>query len=94
MRRRRLPKAKICPHCKTPMLRYADRCVECGWTPWLKEENTRYLLIAGILTLCAMLYLVFGLNGSPQMTATSSSHSSEPAQAPATSRGESRDITR
>ena len=44
------------------MLRYADRCVECGWTPWLKEENTRYLLIAGVLTVCAMLYLVFGMN--------------------------------
>ncbi len=62
MRRRRLPKMRVCPQCKTPLLRFADRCVECGWQPWLKEENTRYLLIAGMLTVGAMLYLVFGLN--------------------------------
>lgn len=63
MRKKRLPKAKICPQCKSPILRYADRCVECGWQPWLKEENTRYLLIAGVLALGGMLYLVFGMNG-------------------------------
>lgn len=63
MRKRRLPKAKVCPHCKEPLLRYADHCVECGWTPWLKEENTRYLLVAGILTLGVMLYFMFGMNG-------------------------------
>ena len=62
MRRRRLPKTKICPQCKTPMLRFSDRCVECGWKPWLQEENTRYLLIAGLLALGTMLYLVFGMN--------------------------------
>ena len=44
------------------MLRYADRCVECGWQPWLQEENTRYLIIAGMLTIGAMLYLVFFMN--------------------------------
>jgi len=77
------------------MLRYADRCVECGWTPWLKEENTRYLLIAGILTVCAMLYLVFGMNSVPEKSAsfTSSSSTLDSANADkAPYRG--RDITR
>jgi len=74
------------------MLRYADRCVECGWTPWLKEENTRYLLIAGILTVCAMLYLLFGTNGTSQMSAPFSSQRSAPAPDAEPYRG--RDITR
>ncbi len=59
MRKRRLPKSKVCPQCKSAMLRYADRCVECGWRPWLHEENTRYLLFAGVVAVCVMFYLVF-----------------------------------
>jgi hypothetical protein len=62
MRRKRLPKSKLCPRCKNQMLRFSDRCVECGWTPWLKEENTRYLLVAVALTVVAMFYLVFEMS--------------------------------
>ena len=61
MRRKPLPKSKVCPKCKHMMLRFADRCVECGWRPWLYEENTRYLLFAGVVTVCLMFYLVFEL---------------------------------